>query len=183
MIGRDEHGFTLAELLISTVILAIIFGVIAEAMMVGLKTTDKTDQRVRESVDAQITSVYFARDVQAAKTVYLGDASPSCGGASSTISFSWADPASGAAKRVSYVLTTNGDEQLLTRWACQTGQSSSQKAVGRFVSSITGITCDGVPCSAVAGGVVSPTPQTVTVTLNESTGTFAPALTGTRRSA
>src|SRR6266568_1910489 len=140
--ARREDGFTLAELLISTVILAIIFGVITEAMIVGLRTTDSTDQRIRESVDAQLASVYFSRDVQAATSVAVGNAT--CGGAASVVTFSWTDPAAaGVTKRASYVLNAQG----LTRWFCQTGQPDSQKTIGPNVGSVASLVCDSGACT------------------------------------
>src|SRR5207248_1356385 len=104
LMRRSEEGFTLAELLISTVILAVIFGVITEAMIVGLRTSDKTNQRVRESVDAQFVSVYFPRDAQAAKQVATGTVD-ACSNQVSVASFSWPDPADATVtKRAAYVL-------------------------------------------------------------------------------
>src|SRR5437764_10812934 len=101
---RSDEGFTLAELLISTVILAVIFGVITEAMVVGLRTSDNTDKRVRESVDAQLISVYFPKDAQAAKQLATGTVDV-CSNRLSIVSFSWPDPADATVtKRAAYVV-------------------------------------------------------------------------------
>ena len=191
----DESGFTLAELLISTVILAIIFGVITEAMIVGLRTTDSTDQRVRESVDAQLFASRFARDAQGAKTVSVGDTS--CGPSPAVtptslyvVSFGWTDAASGAPKKASYVLdpttATSTGERVLTRWICQGVGNSvvTRNQLARFVRSVPSITCtpDGGSPAPCAGNPVSPVPRTVTLTVVESSAAaYSYTLTGTRR--
>ena len=64
--ARREDGFTLVELLIGIAIAGMLIAVIGSAMVVGLKTTDATTQRLSESHDAQVTSAYLANDVQSA---------------------------------------------------------------------------------------------------------------------
>lgn len=61
---RDD-GFTLIELLIVITILAVISVPLADAVILFLRNTDATTQRMALSHDAQITGVYFARDVAA----------------------------------------------------------------------------------------------------------------------
>ena len=62
----DEAGFTLVELLVVLVILPLLLGAIAVALIVSLENTGSTSNRLSDSVNAQTTSAYFVRDVQGA---------------------------------------------------------------------------------------------------------------------
>jgi prepilin-type N-terminal cleavage/methylation domain-containing protein len=173
--SRGEEGFTLVELLISTVILGILCGVITEAMIVGLRTSDNTDQRVRESVDAQLISVYFPRDAQAATQVTTGTVD-ACSNQISVAALSWPDPASAATtKRAAYVLgSTPSGERLLTRWYCDATGTSQRAVVQNLNSSLTPVS---VTCSSACSGA----PQTITMTLTDASG-YSYSVSGTRRS-
>src|SRR5262245_45145122 len=63
---RDEDGFTLPELMIGMVIMSLLIVAIAGALIVSLKTTGSTEQRLHESQDVLITSSYLANDIQSA---------------------------------------------------------------------------------------------------------------------
>jgi prepilin-type N-terminal cleavage/methylation domain-containing protein len=63
---RRDDGFTLVELLVVIVILALVVGPLAAAVIVYTRNTDRTIDRMAESHDAQIASAYFAQDVQSA---------------------------------------------------------------------------------------------------------------------
>jgi type II secretory pathway pseudopilin PulG len=65
----DEEGFTLIELVIVIVILPMVVGGIAAALIAILQTESTTFNKVGDSADAQITSVNFTRDVQSANAV------------------------------------------------------------------------------------------------------------------
>ena len=69
----SEGGFTLIELLIVVVVLAIIIGTMTGAMIVGIRTTNATIQRLSESHDAQNSAAYFVADMQSAATTTLTD--------------------------------------------------------------------------------------------------------------
>lgn len=58
---RAEDGFSLAELLVGIVVVGIIMGSIAAALIVGMRTTDQTTERLNESHDVQISSSTGAR--------------------------------------------------------------------------------------------------------------------------
>ncbi len=60
----DDAGFTLVELLLSIVILAIVAAPLTAVVIGFLKNTDTTAARMSESHDAQISSAYFGQDVQ-----------------------------------------------------------------------------------------------------------------------
>lgn len=62
----DDQGFTLVEVLIAVTILGMIMSAIAAAVIFTIDTTKSTSNRLSDSVDSQITSAYFVRDVQGA---------------------------------------------------------------------------------------------------------------------
>jgi prepilin-type N-terminal cleavage/methylation domain-containing protein len=70
-VGSDA-GFTLIELLIVIVILPVVVGGIAAAMIGIFQNEETTFNRVADSADAQITSANFNRDVQSAFEVSTG---------------------------------------------------------------------------------------------------------------
>ena len=63
---RSEHGLTLVEVLISVVILSIISGTISAAFVTAMNGSRPTQQRARESNDAQLIAAYLVRDAQSA---------------------------------------------------------------------------------------------------------------------
>lgn len=111
--ATGDRGVTLTEVLITIVILAIVIGPITAAIIVYLRSTGRTVDRMAESHDAQIAAAYFEYDVQntglrdwteAPYTDYLPsvalgaavNASPYGCGADTTASivrFAWDEPA------------------------------------------------------------------------------------------
>jgi prepilin-type N-terminal cleavage/methylation domain-containing protein len=108
---RRDDGFTLIELLMGTVIVGIIIGVIAEALIVGFTTTDDTSRRLSESHDAQISSAYLANDVQSATSVSVAAGGSSCASATQLVDFTYSD----ATKVASYACGPSGGETRVTR--------------------------------------------------------------------
>jgi prepilin-type N-terminal cleavage/methylation domain-containing protein len=82
--GTDEAGFTLIELLVTVVILPLVIGGIATALLAVFGLQNQTQNRIGDSNDAQVGSANFNKDVQSAE--YLTTASftsaPGCGGGS-----------------------------------------------------------------------------------------------------
>lgn len=70
----DEGGFTLIELVIVIVILPILVGGIAAALIAILQNESTTYNRVADSADAQLTSANFTHDVQSANLVTTSSA-------------------------------------------------------------------------------------------------------------
>lgn len=62
---RTESGFSLAEMLITVVILGVITVPLADVVISALKNTTTTSDRLDLSHDAQLSSSYFAKDVAA----------------------------------------------------------------------------------------------------------------------
>ncbi|HEY7224360.1 MAG TPA: prepilin-type N-terminal cleavage/methylation domain-containing protein [Micromonosporaceae bacterium] len=61
---RGDAGVTLIEVLIVVVILGVIIGPLTTAMILYLRNTEATTDRLAESHDAQIAAAYFTQDVQ-----------------------------------------------------------------------------------------------------------------------
>lgn len=141
-----EDGFTLIELLIVVVILPLVIGAVAIAMITALEATDagpeSTAQRLAETHDAQITSAYFVRDVQGAQllTTASAVASEVCAqsGQSVTQQLLGLEWDSGGVK-VSYVEATVGTASEILRNFCANGTVSTSTIVYN-VSSVTGPT-------------------------------------------
>jgi prepilin-type N-terminal cleavage/methylation domain-containing protein len=81
--ASDESGFTLIELLIVIVILPIIVGAIATALLSVLNLHNTVTQRVSDSNDEQVASATFNRDVQSSQEL-TKQTTPGCGQATQT---------------------------------------------------------------------------------------------------
>jgi prepilin-type N-terminal cleavage/methylation domain-containing protein len=64
-----EAGFTLIELLMVMLILPLIMGAIAAAIIVSIDNEQTVSNRLADSVNGQLTSAYYVRDVQGASFV------------------------------------------------------------------------------------------------------------------
>src|SRR4051794_25360818 len=108
---RDQDGFTLPELMIGMVIMSLLIVAIAGALIVSLKTTGSTEQRLHESQDVLITSSYVANDMQSSASVDVNTATADCSGAFTTlVTFTYASSAHPTA--VYKCGTSNGETQV-----------------------------------------------------------------------
>lgn len=73
---RSEEGFTLVETLVTVVITGIIGGAVTASIIIGLRTTDATANRLADSRDAQLAAAYFGTDVQGTDQVVVGSSTP-----------------------------------------------------------------------------------------------------------
>lgn len=85
---RDEEGFTLIEMVMVIVIMPIIVGGIAIALVTSLGAQSGVSTRLGDSHDAQITSANFVRDIQGAQFLST-NTTPFCGGGSQVLGLSW----------------------------------------------------------------------------------------------
>src|SRR4051794_13499960 len=110
---RDQDGFTLPELMVGMVIMSLLIVAIAGALIVSLKTTGSTEQRLHESQDVLITSSYVANDVQSAASVNINNGTTDCsGGFTTLVTFTYA---SAAAPTAVYKCGTLAGETQITR--------------------------------------------------------------------
>jgi len=63
---HTEGGFTLIEVLICVVLLAMIMGALTAALVTSINLSASTAQHTKESNDAQLIAAFFVRDAQAA---------------------------------------------------------------------------------------------------------------------
>jgi prepilin-type N-terminal cleavage/methylation domain-containing protein len=204
---RDTSGFTLVELLITMVVLGIIVGPLAGAMIVYLRNTGAVAQRLGESHDAQIAAAYFAQDVQSVGvrdwTAYpyplkqsvernvaaTGGLYP-CGAAgtpTALLRLAWDDPTSATDRRtvvVSYVQQTVDGEQQLRRITCA---GSAAPDVVVLVHNVDTATAVSVTCSTTCEGTATvPVPATITLAFGvkdpaDTGAALSVTLTGQRR--
>lgn len=151
---RDEHGFTLVELMVAVVIIGIITAPLANVVIGYLRNADATTARLSENHDAQISAAYFAADVTSLgvrSTTYTNDPSapypltqsveenaPATGGLfpcgtaatpNAVIRFGWDDYASGAGApptriRVAYVVQSDSSGQQQLHRLACTGSAT-----------------------------------------------------------
>lgn len=159
---RAEDGFSLAELLVGIVVVGIIMGSIAAALIVGLRTTDQTTERLNESHDVQISSAYLANDVQSAASVSVTGAG-TCASQTTIVTFTYAD-----GRVATYACGPGGDETRVTR---------TFGGVTEVLAHFARPARPSVTCTPSCG---SGTPARVDITFTERSGlTFT--LTGSRR--
>ncbi len=183
---RDD-GFTLVELLIATLILAILLVAVSAAMIVVLRTTGSTDVRLSESRDQQFAAAYFSEDAHGATTVSIGG-TPKCGtDGAAVVEFVGQDfdaALTVTTKVVTYVVragsgadgsTTRELHRLLCTAPTATPayplSSPRDVTVARQLadSSATSVACIGAGCA------------TVQLTVRERSGDLEFTLTGHRR--
>jgi prepilin-type N-terminal cleavage/methylation domain-containing protein len=78
LLRREDHGFTLVEVLLAIVIIGIIAVPLGNVVISFLNNTDATTARLSESHDAQLSAAYFHADVASLgvrSTTYSSDAS------------------------------------------------------------------------------------------------------------
>ena len=153
-----EGGFTLIEMLMAIVISGIILGPIAATLLVGLRTSDETSNRLVGSNDAQMLSVWLTPDVQSAGG-QSGDVATSsntdCSGISNVLRLRWRETSGTTTTtyHAAYAISQSSGEWRLIRYLCVNSGSATTHVVARNLASSTA-------ASASANG----TKVTVTVT-------------------
>lgn len=193
----DDGGFTLIELLVAIVILPLIMGGLAAAILTVLRNTVPTDQhgtavRLSNSHDAQLTSAYFVRDAQAAQYV-SASSTPLCtpGGVGSyqLVGFEWSTT-SNSTDDVSYFILQSPLEMV--RYFCVNGTYKSTSVVSHDVFAgvpVGTLIAPSYTCTGTLSGssVCADSPTSVsyvgiTVVCSDGTnGTNATCADGTKR--
>lgn len=133
--ARGEEGFTLLELLITLVLIPLVIGGVAFALITGLKATDSHDpagtaSRLAQSHDVQITSAYFVRDVQSAQYVSTQTSPALCGSASQLVGLRWikSETSPPVTVNVSYTVSTSAPYVLVRRY-CEGTSAESDSTI------------------------------------------------------
>ena len=116
---RTEGGFTLIELLIVIVILPLVIGAIAVALVSVFSLQGSVSNRLSDSGAAQVVSANFEKDVQSASMITTNSLSTSpspCGSGTQVLGLVWGD---GTA--ISYVEVPQGSSYSLVRNLCKNG--------------------------------------------------------------
>jgi len=160
--GTDETGFTLIELLVVVVVLPIVIGGIAIALLSVFGLQTQTTNRITDSNDEQAASANFNRDVQSAEEITT-QSTAACGTSSQTqlLGLEWgANSAApgGYDTVVSYVSTpivnqtTNTTTYTMFRQICSSGTSttpSSSGAVAHDIGISPSLTCSSLTTSTL----------------------------------
>lgn len=169
----SEAGFTLPELLISTLIVSIVLGALVSAIILALDTNE-TRTRLLSSHDEQLSAAYLARDVASVET--YDDRSGSPCGSGALLAMAWTDPVVGD-MYVDYVLDSTQEPPVLQRYAC-TGSGSAH--VTTLASNVTAVSCVDAAGSSVACPTGADTAAVLRLAVTETNGkTFT--LYGKRR--
>jgi prepilin-type N-terminal cleavage/methylation domain-containing protein len=176
----EEAGFTLVELLITIVISGIIMGPIAASLLVGLRTSDETSNRLAGSSDAQLLSIWLPPDVQSAGGV-AGDVSTSsntdCSGVTNTLRLQWRETSGSTTSTyvAAYAVRPNGTEWRLVRYQCLNGGTATEHVVARNLANASAAS------ASVNGTKVSMTVTEASTPANPTGYTFT--VSGYRRTA
>lgn len=162
-VSRDEAGFTLPEMLVAIVALAIVFPAIAAAMITALRTTTGTTERLAASNDAAMTSSWFVPDVQSADSFSDADVAtcPSPG----TRLFTAMSMYGTEAYVAGYATLNDGTEdRTLVRYACLNGVAQPTATIGHDIDPSVGplVTCTPSPCGSST--------EHVSVTVTDTSG-------------
>lgn len=148
----DESGFTLIEVLFVIVILPLIIGGIAAALISVISLNQRVQSRIGNSNDALVSASTFNKDVQSAQEIET-TTTPGCGSGNQVVGLQWGLDANGNYQTVvSYVTTTTGNKTSLTRQLCTGGASptaTSSFTVGHDVGT-PNVTFN--PCGFLASG-------------------------------
>lgn len=160
--GQDEDGFTLLELLVVLVILPLIIGGVAAAVIAELQNTSRTDAqgtyvRLANSHDTQITSAYFVRDVQSATSVSTNTSTSLCptnGSLPQVLGLNWKN--GNTAVAVSYGVSSSAPLKLIRRF-CQNGAETADSVMSDsvFPASLAVGSVAATNSSASCGSTVS----------------------------
>lgn len=159
-----QGGFTLVEVLVVTVILAIILPVMASAIVAALRASGGTIDRLGVSQDAKLVGVNLVPDIQSADSVATGAAGCASGvaGAAHVASFAWDED--GVAVAVTYQQEDTSVSGVVTarrlrRYVCRdTVLQASSVTVMQYVGDLA----PTVTCTPSCGAK----PRTVEVVAN-----------------
>jgi prepilin-type N-terminal cleavage/methylation domain-containing protein len=196
--ANGEGGFTMIELMIALVVLALIGGALAAAFVTSMTASTNNTQMVHASNDAQLIAAYLVRDAQSAggTNAFTGLVDPSLGvsinlgtsdpdaavaGCHETsppdqllIRFAWRDYVDSDTSHLHlakyyYVPPSGGTAGQIVRLTCVDSTRESEQTLGSHVGT-PGPVAACVPSSACPG-----LPNLVQLTVNEVANTLTPA--------
>jgi hypothetical protein len=154
---RSDRGFTLVEMLLTTVITGVIIGALATVVIVTINLYPASANRLAQSNDAQRLATWFVPDVasfgaQNGNIDTNADVSSSCTNVpkaendplvnANVVKLLWTDFGTSTKRTWEADYRRVPGSPVLTRYFCQAGSSGTSAAVGRNVYSTT-ITSSG----------------------------------------
>ncbi|MGP0031170.1 MAG: type II secretion system protein [Acidimicrobiales bacterium] len=126
---HSEQGFTLIELLIVVAVMPIVVGGLAYGLLSVLSLQSSVSNRLSDSGDAQVVSVYYVRDVESAVNL-TSSPTAACGTGTQLLGLEWSPNPSGVDQTVvSYTEVTNISAGVTTyslaREYCASGASAT----------------------------------------------------------
>ena len=185
----DESGFTLIELIFVIVIVPIIIGAIASALIAVFSLQNSVSARLGDSNDAEVGSATFNKDVQSAVQYSLASTPPACGPSTQDqlLGLEWAYDGSVTGSYntvVSYdVVANNATTNSLIRYQC----TANPVPLPPTVSSTIYVAHDiGTPTISVTGGCQTGCPtwnstarvQNITINVVEPNSKYSYQLVG-----
>ena len=177
---RSDAGFTLPELVVTIVIMAIISGAVAAAMITSLRTQDASAASLAESHDQQQLAVYLPKDIANAVQTLTevpgsGTGCTGAGAGSNVLRLTSIDTSSGAVARfyVSYQIEGSVAPFTLARYSCAAGQAAVRAVMVRNLPNNSGAVAVAASASKVS----------MTVTTMQSSPGLTFTITGTPRTA
>jgi prepilin-type N-terminal cleavage/methylation domain-containing protein len=152
---RTESGFTLIEMIIVALVLPVVLGGIAFALVAIFSLQTGVANRITGSGDAQVVSSNFETDVQGASLLIApaagapaGQSPAACGSGTEVLSV---EPGT-ANTVISYMLVPQGSTNDLVRNVCKNGTLTSSSTVSLNVSSglVAAVTCSATLTTAQA---------------------------------
>lgn len=166
-----DEGFTLVELLVVSMITALVAVVIAAAFAAGAHTTDVANARLSASRAGPVISSYFPADVQSSATISVA-ASPCTTATPTVATLTWVDVDSAGtstSRSALYTCQTSGTTKDLVR-SFTSGATTTSTVV------VYDVAAASVAC---APDCTSPTSATISLT----SGDFTFAVAARRRAA
>lgn len=167
---RGEGGFTLVEMLMAIVVMGIIMGPLTAGVIVGLRTTDETANRLNGSNDAQILSVWLPPDIQSTgnqvgDVVYSPTVNTECSNVSNRLRLKWRETQGSTTTSyvVAYaVVAGTGGGWTLVRYQCINGAAATTHLVSRNLASSTAttVTASGTKVTMTVTEKATPTDPT-----------------------
>jgi type II secretory pathway pseudopilin PulG len=190
---RTETGFTLIELLIVVVVLPLVIGGIAVALVSVFSLQSGVSNRISDSGDAQVVSATFVNDVQSASEITTQSPSANPSPCETSTQFANSDPqvlglqwVTGATPtEVSYMQ----DGKTLVRNVCQNGGATPVSAnvvsndvpIGQTAIITCASTVSGCATSASSGWTASSGIAGVKLAITASASQYAYVLVGVPR--
>ena len=185
--ARDhgDEGFTLVEMILSTLLLPIVMGAIVISLGTLFLFSTSASNVTNDAADAQLVSANYVQDVQNAASLTTSSAAPECGTGTQLLGLEWGlNPSTSSYQYVvSYVEVQSASGYQLVRQYCSSGISSSPTTISVVSSDLPKnqpspvVTPSGQATGAAAGWILTNSITGVNFTITEPKSKFNYALT------